>query len=392
MRTKEKTAFEKEVANWNAPDNIVTPDHPKFPEYEHIRTNVIDLLQRMTLQLTMPNGEEGFLAAGEKLKDLYVAAENIRSQMATDRIRKDMGVSPTEDYESVIEDRVEKATSDIGMYGEDINELLTKIAVGLGKNAADVRDGDTDGNYFYIEGGKAAGMVDFGKVRKAEKYVQDLLQMDKSLSPNTIALAKDLKIGIQNIRGIDPVRSNGDIAWTTLKDAKGGLSSTPFRVLGVVVGGLITAFGLGRNAWQIWKGESPSINLATFGWAGILLYSLHPDIFQTSPEKAFAELKNDRPEERIAMHGGFKGEKGVKGFTELQDIASDDPSGLNALRKKDAVSVMEIGALAEEKGELMGIMKSMKTDQQRAQALHALGRKLDEREQEINKFLMRDIT
>jgi hypothetical protein len=385
---KNKNAVEREITNWEAPDSIVKPDHPRFHEYEHIRNNVINILTHMKVHLTMPGGDPGFLAAAECLRDMYKAAENIRSQMASDKIRADMGVQPNEDYDTVVEDRVVKATEDIGMYGEDINETLTAIATGLGKNAADVRDGDTYGNYFFYESGKAVGMVDFSKVRKAEKYVQDLQKMNKSLSPTTIALAAQLEKGIQSIREIDQVRNNGDKAWDALMAAKGSMSSVPIRALGVVVGGLITAFGLGRNAYQIWKGETPEINIATFGWAGILLYSLYPDMFQTSPERAFAALKSDRKEERIAMEKGFRGPKGVDALVEIQELASSEDSGLKALSKKDEVTMSDIGAIAAGNTALIEILGSMKTDKDRAHAIRTFASKKDEAEIELYKKLL----
>lgn len=391
---RQQSALDIEIKKLNTPDTIIQPDHPRFHEFERIRNSAINTLYRMKADLTdsLPQADERFLAAGEKLRELYEEGMKIRSQMATDQIRKQMGVGPTEDYESVIEDRVAKATSDIGMYGEDINELLTQIAVGLGKNGADVRDGDTDGNYFYIEGGKAAGMVDFGKVRKAEGYVEKLLQMNASLSPKTIALAKDLKIGIQTIREIDPVRSNADIAWSTLKDAKGGLSSASFRALGLVTGGVFTALGLINNARQMFKGEAPTINLATAGWASILLYSINPHMFDPSSDRSLAAIISKRPEEQKAVAAGIRGKKGVEAYEELQEKAADDAIALNKLRAQDKVSISEIGALANENGALIEIMSSMKTDEQRAQALQAFGSKHDEKEQYINKILIGELT
>lgn len=391
LRSMNQGALDREMAKWEELDTLVKPDHPMMPEYERIRAHAETIItKRMPLTFSMTDGKglELFEKEAEILADLYEKAERIRSQMATDNMHAAFEIPAGTTFDTVMEKEVEAATDGLGSRGEAIQSKLLQIAQGLGKNASEVREGDIEGNFFFFGNGPAAGMVDFDKVAEAEKFLVDLKRTG-AVTPKLAALAEKLQLGIDQMRQIDPLRARDRARWDAFMAAKGTTNNKPLRILGVVLGGLITAFGLGRNAYQVFKGETPSINAATFGWAAVTMFSLNPKLLQNAPQKAIDQIAElGRPDVRKIVANGWKGEDGKKALEEMQEIKANNNQLLRKLTTQEKINNAQIAALVDDKDSpLLRVLSRMK-EEDRPEALRIMSARLDDDQIQLLSAMM----
>lgn len=391
LRSMNQGALDREMAKWEQLDTLVKPEHPMMQEYERIRAQAQTIItQRMPMTFGMTEGQglELFEKEAEKLAELYEKAERIRSQMATDNMRTTFDIPEGTTFNAAMEAEVEAATEGLGSRAQPIQRKLLQIAQGLGKNAADIREGDTEGNFFFFGRGPAAGMVDFDRVAEAQAFLDDLKRTE-NVTPELSALAQRLQIGIDQMRQIDPLRAQDRARWDAFMAGKGKTDMKPLRVVGALLGGLITAFGLGRNAYQVFKGETPSINAATFGWAAITMFSINPKLLQNAPARAIDQIAAlGRPDVRKVIANGWKGEEGKKALEELQEVRSNNGALLRRLMGQKSLNNAQIAALADD-GEtpLVRVLSRMK-EEDRPQALRVMGARLDDGQVELLNAMM----
>lgn len=392
LRGMNQGALEREMGKWNQLDTLVQPDHPLMKEYELIRssvTNILTNLMPMTFGMTEAGkGLELFEQEAEKLSELYQKAERIRSQMASDNMRTVFNVPGSTSFDTAMEAEVEAAVDGLGSRGQAIQTKLLKIAQGLGKNAADVREGDTEGNFFFFGSGPAAGMVDFDRVAEAEAFLTDV-QRTKNVTPALAAQAARLEKGLAHIRQIDPLRAQDRARYDAFMAGKGKTDLKPLRFVGALLGGLITAFGLGRNAYQVFKGETPDINAATFGWAAVTMLSFNPLILQSAPARAITQIAAlGRPEVRKVVAGGWKGEDGKKALDELQEIRSNNGVLLKKLSKEPRLNDAQVAALVDDKNTALLRVLTKMDEEKRPTALVVMGARLDDGQIDLLKEMM----
>jgi hypothetical protein len=328
---------------------------------------------------------------GERLIELFEKIERIRSQMASDDMIGSFEIPEGKDFNSVMEAEAEAVTEGLDeKQGGPIRQRLREIAIGLGKNASEVRDGDTEGNEFYFSSGPAAGMINFTKVDKANAFLCEVKSLE-NVAPKIAAFAEKLQRGVERLKLVDPARAQGHEVLKACLNSGGKMDMKPLRVLGAVLGGLITMFGLGRNAYQIFKGETPDINAATLGWAGLTMLCINPGFFMTgAPEKAIERLKGlDTEGIRVAVKGGFKGPDSKKALEELQDIAQNDSTLLKELMNEKKLNDVQIVALTgDAKSPLAKVLLGMEEDKQPKALLALGGRTFNDGEIELLEKLM----
>lgn len=382
-------ALDREVAKWDQLDTLVNPEHPTFPEYERLRVNALSIISRMSLTFTMPSGgPELFEKQAEEIADLYRQAEAIRSQMVSDGMRTTLSVPDGTAFDTELENRIDAATDALGDQGAPIRDRLIQIARGLGTKASDVREGDTDGNFFFFPSGPAAGMVNFDKVAEAEKFLASV-KTTAGVTPELAELASQLEKGVRNIRAIDPVRETGFNRWQALRESKKGIGGETkfFRFFGTLVGGLISTLGLGHNAWQIFKGQTPSVNVATVGWGLLTAFSINPKLFQGGADRALEQVAAVGSQDiRKLVGAGFSGDDGRAALDELQELRGSQGALLRTLGKSETLTVVQVSELSDSKP-LIRVLTKL-PENMRPLALRTMSARMNDTQLELLKNLM----
>lgn len=363
-------ALDAELARWAEQDRLSVTNHPKEADYRRVSGQAQSLLQRMSVALTMPGGGQILEQEGQKLAELYEQAVTIRGEIAKAQIN----ASP------VTEKDIEDATAHLPEnFASSITRDLGSLNDAFGVNPADTLTGNPEGNKFFMAFRGKTG-VNFEQVDKARKTLEKLREAGAS-NPALATLANKFEANLQRVEATDPFRAaqhrwyQEHVVGQKLTDGK------PLRILGTLVGGFITAIGIGQTVFS----ENHELSPATVGWGLATALFVRPDLIKGGSSRVLdqiAALGNPHIHDLIA--GGFKGPEGRSAFEELQEIRGADPAALKALLKSEQpITIAQIGALTGGTNTPLLRVLSRIPENRRRDALSTFGGSMSNDEREL---------
>ncbi len=373
------------IAEWVKLDRLVDPSHEKFRNYQDLSTKAKSAYERIKLNLSIPGGLANIDAEITKLNEMYEEALAIRGEMAADGMKNGLGMDASTSFESEIDKRLN--TAFLGMndqYRSTIETKLLPMLYGLGVNPADVRAGDTEGNFYFEPN---TGRVNFEKVRAGKDMVAEL-RAAGNVAPGLLGVADLLEAGLQRMEAIDPP---GAAVFAQYEKEQAGRAwdTKPLRMVGALGAGLITVFGLAQFAVQSVRGKNPEFSPLILGWAAATMAIVNPKIFLQSGTSKVLEKITDlgQPENRKVIGNGFSDPEAL---AELQELRSENANGITDLSKLDALNVAQVEALTGSKDSPLTKALIAMPESLRPSALRQFGIKaMDEGEIEITQTFMK---
>lgn len=374
-----QSALDAELMRWVEQDKLATEGHPKEAEFKRLSEQAKSILGRMSLSLAMPGGLAGIEQGAEQLKEMYERAVTLRAEIAQDNIRQSFGVQPGQDLQTVLESDIEKATASLGTgfqnaVGADLKNLSQAFSI----NPADTLQGNVAGNRFFTNlQGKTA--VDFDQVDKARTSLNQLREAGRT-NPALAALADKFETGLRQVEATDPMRG-AHHRWYNETFAGKKMDTKPLRILGALLGGLVTTFGIGQTIFS----ENHELSPATVGWAAATMFFVNPSFLRSNGTRALETITElGSPTVNDIVSAGFKGKAGRAALDELQEIRKNNPTALKALMKSEQpLNMAQISELTDSPtSPLLTILAKM-PEGKRALALRQFGKSMTDDEKEF---------
>lgn len=375
-----QSALDAELSRWVEQDKLATEGHPKEAEFKKLSEEAKSILGRMSVQLTLPTGLSNIEQAAEKLKEMYERAVSLRAEIAQDNIRQSFGVAPGQDLQTVLETDIEKATESLGTgFQNSVSTDLKKLSNAFIVNPAEVLESNSvAGNRFFTNiRGKAA--VDFDQVDKARASLNQLREAGRA-NPALATLADKFETGLRQVEAVDPLRG-AHHRWYNETFAGKRMDTKPLRILGALVGGLVTTFGIGQTLLS----KDHNLSPVTVGWAAATMFFVNPSFLRSNGTRALEIVTAfGSPQVNDLVSAGFKGKEGRAAFDELQEISKNNPTALKALQKSlQPLNMAQIGQLTDNPSSPLLKILSKMPEEKRVLALREFGQRMSDDEREF---------
>ncbi len=374
-----QSALDGALSRWVEQDKLATEGHPKEVEYKRLSEQAKSILKRMSLSLTMPAGLTGIEQGAEQLTEMYDRAVTLRAEIAQDNIRQSFGVPAGQDLQTVLESDIEKATASLGTgFQNAVSADLKNLSQAFSVNPADTLQGNVPGNRFFTNlQGKTA--VDFDQVDKARTSLNQLREAGRT-NPALASLADKFETGLRQVEATDPMRG-AHHRWYNETFAGKKMDTKPLRILGALVGGLVTTLGIGQTLLS----KDHELSPATVGWAAATMFMVNPGFLRSNGTRALETITElGSPTVNDLVSAGFKGAQGRAALEELQEIRKNNPTALKALMKSEQpLNMAQIGELTDNTSSPLLKILSKMPENKRAIALRQFGKSMTDDEKEF---------
>ncbi len=161
----------------------------------------------------------------------------------------------------------------------------------------------------------------------------------------------------------------------------------PLRLALGLSGALLSGVGLGYSFFT----GSP-LTWPTAMWGAIAGYSLYPNMLQGADKNAMESIRRlNTPVLHNLMTSGFKGDKGMKAFTELQSLDRSKRTMLQQLAvSKETPQAAQLGALTGGKTTpLFSLLQSMPG--KLAETFKTMGKPMAKNDQEFMAAMIKNL-
>lgn len=340
-----QAALDNEKGKWDALNEGIPKEGPLAAEFAQVQAEATSILQRLQMVLNDPNGQKIVEGQGEKLAELYRKAVEIRSKFTQQSMGGVLG-GTQDDLTGVIEEKIEHATDPLPTAGRKaLAADLKKISTALAVNPADVLEKtQPKGNLFFLRHYGNFGL-NMDQIVKQEKFLKQVMEQGAA-APELVAVAKNLQAGIDKLKTQHQRQADGDAWYRQHFGFK--MDTRPLRIMGGILGSIITTMGLAQTAFR----KEHSFSPATAGWGILTAMLVRPDLFQGGSTGLLATMSaiGSTPV-RQGVARGMKGEEGVQAFEELQTMVKNAKTKpkIDALLNSDQpITVAQLGALNDD--------------------------------------------
>lgn len=369
-----------EHRKWDELERLITPEHPRYPEYLRVSTEARATLGRMMMATTMPGGWPMIERGWETVQDLYGRAVEIRGTMAHAGMRQTLGVADPRQSITASFERPLDRLRDNQLLRPAAGDLQ-KIAAGLDVNPGELMSGQSvPGNLFY-QRYRGRIVVNFPQINWARQTLDEIEKTPGLLTvrPELVDTVRRLRAGIDSIAASDPVRS-------VLNDRKNAVDPQPLatymplRVVGAVGGALISGLGL---AYAVFGKKEISWPIPL--WAGVAAISMRPDLLRGSTYHNLQRIGRYGTEQaQHLMADGFRGETAAQALGELQDIRRTRGGLLRRMQGAQVpLSMAQIGELSGNPQSALVQTFQHLPEADRTAALRLYGRPMSQGEREF---------
>ncbi len=337
----QKTASEKAEYDLEKMDVLLQSKNER--DYLKVKMEALKVIADMKKAENDPNGADQVKACSERFAELYREAVKLRAELIPHTLRDTMGLAPNADISDTftkgIDDAMEvKDPTDeqISQPTEVMTQEMKNIAGALAFEPTDLlENADAQNRYWALQNGIPT--VNLVTVANDEAYLKNI---EKELAPHhkeLLPMIEKLLKGLEALKAVDPVRT--ELFQWRQTNAPRKMNMKPLRMLGILGGSLITAFGLYQVLYKKQKLTWP-----TFMWAAVAAYSLYPDMFQGKEKASIIAYKKYNVQGNKEIIRKLTKET----YQELLDAPREE---VLALRRKAAsplpITLSDIGTLTD---------------------------------------------
>ncbi len=379
-------ALDNESDKWRELDAGIPKEGPLAAEFAQVQAEATSILQRLQMVLRDPNGQKIVEGQGEKLAELYRKAVDIKSRFTQQSVGNVLG-GTQDDMTGAIEAKIEHATDPLPTAGRKaMNADLKKIATALAVNPADVLEKtQPKGNLFFLRHYGNFGL-DMDQIVKQEKFLKQVMEQGAA-APELVAVAKNLQAGIDKLKSQHQRQADGDAWYRQHFGFK--MDTRPLRIMGGILGSIITTMGLAQTAFR----KDHSFSPATAGWGIFTAMLVRPDLFQGGSTGLLATMASvGSTPVREAVARGVSGEEGVKAFEELQAMARNGKTKAKIdtlLASDQPITTAQLGTLNDDPNSAFVTTFSKIPEDKRAATLATLSPRMDTGKKELMTEMIR---
>lgn len=338
---------------------ILTPNHPRFPEFKHVASDAQKKLERMEAMRQAPFTKEtpGMIDnMVSHLGTLWDNAMDLRGRMACSYIRSSLGVPEGMSVEQFYEAKIDAVMKPEVPETKEM-EAVKKKLLGIAK-------------IFDTEPEKV--LQSFSKIDKGTRVFLEDLKV-QGTSKGLALIADEFLTGIKAIEAVNPYQSQAAANYQKYLDSN-AMDWRPLQT--ILFGGSMFLMGVGLVRAAVRKDFK--FDPAMGFWAGVAAFchpQLRNQIVQSMPAKGVEQLAKFDTSGIQATSDGFRGKDGAEAAQALQDIRKDTKQ-LKQMAElaysPTPLTELDIGTLAGEGTPLFRALKGV-PEALRSAALRTLG-------------------
>ncbi len=376
-----ENAYARESARWAELQDLNTLGHPKEAEFVAKSAKAENMLLRMRALQSLPKSYPVLKSLAEDINKLYEEVRDIRNEITNDTIAKSWGIPPSSDLESAMTADVETVLGKLGNFDEKLLPNFTQVLRTLSMDPFE---------------DQMTFMSNVQESRKILREAQKKAAAAPKIASELVALEQRLQAALDKKITANPTIARGVAHkdWYEETFTEKRIDAKPLRVMGGLIGALITTLGLAQTVFS----KNHNLSPATLGWGMATMLMINPNLFSKNSGNSALDFIASLGTQNIndLVDKGFKGPEGKKAFEELQEYrkTTSGKTILEALQKPDRKILLgDLTELTENDvaTPLYKILSAM-SEEDRKKALTIFGRKMTRDEEEFMGMMLENRT